>query len=225
MRTLRYGFDGPGEFVGVVVAGLVALVVGLTVWSFALVIAAVLLVYAAGGLWVSLYGKILAARRLLDTVPWRGDEQVLDVGCGHGLLLIEAAKRLTTGRAVGIDVWSQKDQWHNSREATIETARDAGVLDRVEVRDADARELPFPDASFDVVVSSLVLHNIPGRHERLRAVREIARVLKPGGRVAIVDLAHTRSYARELEAAGLSEVRRSLAIELLLPTAGTLTAR
>jgi cyclopropane fatty-acyl-phospholipid synthase-like methyltransferase len=66
-------------------------------------------------LWSSLVGKFRARDALLNAVPWRGDEQVLDVGCGHGLMLIGAAKRLSTGRATGIDIWQDVDQANNSR--------------------------------------------------------------------------------------------------------------
>src|SRR5205823_1073831 len=115
-------------------------------------------------------------------IRWRGDERVLDVGCGHGLMLLGAAKRLTSGRATGIDIWSREDQKANSAEATLENARREGVADRVELLTADAREIPFPDGSFDVVISSFAIHNIYDRAQRGRAIREIARVLKPGGR-------------------------------------------
>lgn len=84
----------------------------------------------------------------------------------------------------------------------------AGVADRVEVKDGDAQRLPFADASFDAVVSSLVLHNIPSDGGRRQAIREIARVLKPGGRVAILDLRHTGDYVAVLRQSGLADARR-----------------
>jgi arsenite methyltransferase len=160
-------------------------------------------------LWGSKVGKFRERDRLLDGIPWRGDEQVLDVGCGHGLLLIGTAKRLTTGKAVGIDRWQKEDQAGNSPEATRANVELEGVADRVEIQSGDARELPFADASFDVVVSSWALHNIYAPAERQRAVREIARVLRPGGRVALLDIRHTREYAEILRECGLSDVRRS----------------
>jgi arsenite methyltransferase len=83
------------------------------------------------------------------------------------------------------------------------------VADRVELRDADARSLPFADGSFDVVLSSWALHNIYDRTERLKAVTEICRVLKPGGRVAISDIRHASEYAGAFLGAGLINVRRS----------------
>ena len=67
------------------------------------------LLSAAFGLGLALitnpYMRRAARRRMLEAVNWRGDEQVLDVGCGNGFLLVEIAKRLTTGMATGIDVW------------------------------------------------------------------------------------------------------------------------
>jgi arsenite methyltransferase len=67
-------------------------------------------------------GKLKQRDPLLDQLPWRGDERVLDVGCGHGLLLIGAVKRLTTGRAVGLDLWRKQNQAGNNPAATISPA-------------------------------------------------------------------------------------------------------
>ena len=135
------------------------------------------------------------------------DERVLDVGCGLGLFLIGAAKRLSTGRAVGIDKWQQEDLSGNNAAGTLRNAMIEGVADKVEVHTGDARKLPFPDASFDVVLSSMALHNIYNAGERQTAVREIARVLAPGGRVLIVDVRHTSKYAATLRDAGLTDAR------------------
>jgi arsenite methyltransferase len=153
-------------------------------------------------LWGSKFGKLHLRNKILNSIDWRGDEHVLDVGCGHGLMLLGAAKRLTSGHATGIDVWSQVDQARNSAEATMENARREGVAERVEIKNADAREMPFADNSFDVILSSFVIHNIPGAEERQRAIREIARVLKPGGQLAIADIRHTSAYEKTLRSLG-----------------------
>jgi arsenite methyltransferase len=58
--------------------------------------------------------------------------------------------------------------------------------------------LPFPDASFDVVTSALAVHNIPTADGRGRAVAEMARVLKPGGRLVLADIKHVNDYAAAL---------------------------
>lgn len=86
-----------------------------------------------------------------------------------------------------------------------------------EVRDGDARELPFEDGVFDVILSNLVLHNIPNATGRESAVREIARVLKPGGHLMLVDIWHTDQYARVLRESGLSDVVRSGLRFLIFP--------
>jgi arsenite methyltransferase len=166
------------------------------------------LLNAAVMLWYSKVAKLRRREQFLDQIPWRGDETVLDVGCGRGLLLNAAARRLKTGKAIGVDLWQKEDLSGNRPEATLENACLEGVADRVEVKDGDARRLPFPDASFDVVISSLALHNIYQREERDQALREIARVLKPGGHVAIVDIQHTDEYERILRQSGVADVRR-----------------
>lgn len=217
-----YGIDAPRAvsvliFLSTAVGGAAALLYGfglthhpaiLATTIAMAVVAADLLLVAATMLWYSRVGKMRQRDRLLDLIAWRGDERILDVGCGRGLLLLGAAQRLTTGKAIGVDIWSAIDLSGNRPEATLENARRAGVADRVEVSDADAQHLPFADASFDAIVSSLVLHNIPSREGRRRAVHEIARVLKPGGRVAVLDLRHTVDYVRVLRQCGLSDARR-----------------
>jgi SAM-dependent methyltransferase len=211
-----YGLDAPTVVRRLLIAGTVLPLAGWGIlWlapahgSAGRILAYVGVSYLATGalmVWSSRVGKLRARDRLLDALRLRGDEHVLDVGCGHGLLLIGAAKRLPSGRAVGVDLWSQTDQGSNSRQATLANARAEGVGAAVEVRDGDMRRLPFPDASFDAVVSSLALHNVPSREDRRAAIGEIVRVLKPGGQVAILDIAHVGQYAADLRAAGLRDI-------------------
>lgn len=160
----------------------------------------------AMGFWMlydSKFGKVREREQYLDLLTWRGDERVLDVGCGLGLFLIGAAKRLSTGRAVGIDKWQLEDLSGNNAAGTRRNAEIEGVAAKVEVLTGDARTLPFEDSSFDGVLSSMALHNIYNADERQTAVREIARVLKPGGWVLIADIRHTRKYAAILRDSGL----------------------
>jgi SAM-dependent methyltransferase len=159
--------------------------------------------------WGSKFGKARIANKLIGSLALKGDENVLDVGCGHGLMLITAARRLTTGRAVGVDIWQKEDQAGNSMEATLANVLAEGVSDRVELKDGDARQLPFEDNSFDLVVSSWALHNIYDKEERAKAVREITRVLKPGGRAALIDIQHTDEYAQIFRQGGMENVKRS----------------
>lgn len=170
-------------------------------------------------------GKLIERDRLLDGLALRGDETVLDVGCGRGLLLIGAARRLDAGRAVGIDIWSSRDHRGNSREATLHNADVERVADRVEIVDGDMLELPFPDASFDCVVSSLAVHNEPDAEDRHTACMEMVRVLRPGGRVAVLDLSATQEYAQAFEEAGLEAVQRSGRRWRMYPPTRLVTAR
>src|SRR5262249_15128193 len=128
-----YGIDAPGVVRTLLIVGSVALVVSLvcfsgllrkTEWTRVLSQNGAVLATACLGMggymfYSSRFGKVREREWLLDLLPggWRGDETVLDVGCGLGVMLIGAAKRLTTGlatgsatgTAVGIDIWQTKD--------------------------------------------------------------------------------------------------------------------
>ena len=163
--------------------------------------------------------------RILDSIPWRGDEHVLDVGCGRGLFLIGAAKRLKTGKATGVDIWQSEDLSGNSAEATQANGKAEEVAGRIKIETADARKLPFAASSFDVVLSSLALHNIPSSQERTKALNEIARVLKPGGYLAIFDIFHTSEYAKTFRQLAFTDVELSPMTFLWCVPTRTLTAR
>jgi ubiquinone/menaquinone biosynthesis C-methylase UbiE len=171
---------------------------------------------------MALGSKVLKPRWLPDlllrSIILEGQERVLDVGCGRGLILTRAAKHLTTRRAVGVDIWRGQDQSGNSPQATLENARAEVVADRVEVITADVRRLPFEDGSFDAVLASLAIHNIPGKDERRRALLEIVRVLRPGGRVGILDFQRTRELAEALRESGMSDVVMSTPKVVTVPT-------
>jgi arsenite methyltransferase len=128
---------------------------------------------------------------------------------GRGLLLVGAAKRLTTGKATGIDLWQEEDLAGNTAQATRANVEAEGVADRVEIQTGDARKLPFADASFDVIVSNAALHNIYDAKERQTAVREIARVTKPGGWAIIGDIKNLGEYALILQNQGFSQVTQT----------------
>jgi SAM-dependent methyltransferase len=224
----RYGIDAPGVVRAHIVLGCVLAVVAsigfarpntipMPLSIGAALVAALLLFYAAVMLWSSLVGKRRVCDRLVAALALSGGEQTLDAGCGRGLALIACAKRLTTGKAVGIDLWAAKDQSNNNPQATLANAAVEGVADRVEVKTGDITKLPFLDASFDAVISMIVLHNIPSRQARDEALRELVRVLKPGGRMAIFDLLHASRYAEVLQGAGMKVQTLSRDFLWLLP--------
>ena len=128
--------------------------------------------------------------QFFDSIGLRGDEKVLDVGCGSGLLLNGAAMRLTSGKATGIDIWSPHSGGGNLA-LLWKNAKAEGVADKIEFKEADARKMPFEDAAFDVVMSSGALHHISHNFEdHERTVREMVRVLKPGGKIVLWDITH-----------------------------------
>jgi arsenite methyltransferase len=153
-------------------------------------------------------GKFIEWDRILDRLHLRGGEQVLDMGCGRGAVLTAVARRLTTGRVTGVDIWSTKDQSGNGRDAALLNASLEGVADRVQIDTGDMRALPYPDATFDLVVSSLAIHNIRSNADRKRAIMEGYRVLKPGGRIVIADIRAVAMYEGTLRALGTSNVER-----------------
>ncbi len=228
MAKVNYGIDAPGVVRGFALAALGG---GFLIWlaprlpvphlvrSILASVGATGLILGAEALlmlWTSLVGKRIAARQLVDHAELNPSARVLDVGCGRGLLLIEAAKCLIVGHAVGLDIWNAEDLSGNQAAATEANARAEGVADRVELVDGNAMKMPFADGTFDAVVSSLCLHNLYKKEDRALALREIARVLKPGGRVLIQDFRHTAEYAEALSAAGLRVDSRRLVNPLLM---------
>jgi ubiquinone/menaquinone biosynthesis C-methylase UbiE len=130
--------------------------------------------------WIFLRGREPALReKMVDLAGLNPGETVLDVGCGTGTLLIAAKRRVgASGRAFGIDpspemiVTAQK----KAKRLGADIAFEVGIIE----------SLPFPDAYCDAVLSTLMIHHLPAEL-RQRGAREIARVLKPGGRVLAVD--------------------------------------
>jgi arsenite methyltransferase len=218
----RYGVDGdyrlipaPVVFVGYLLLCLAAAVLA-GVWlgtgrmalGVGAAVVAVVLVGAGIGIRrFSRRGKFEVWARLLTELGLRGDEHVLDLGCGRGAVLLAAAKLVPRGTAVGVDIW-RPDQTGNSMQATLSNADAEGVADRIELHTRDMTDLQFPDASFELVVSSLAIHNLPGNTARLAAIDEAVRVLRPGGRIAIADLGFTRLYATRLRQRGMKNVKR-----------------
>lgn len=111
------------------------------------------------------------APRVADAAGIMAGDRILDVGCGTGILAREAATRVgPTGSVAGLD----RD------EGMLAVAR--RIAPAIEWRQGDALELPFEDESFDVVVSQFALMYFP---DRLKALKEMKRVLGPGGRLAV----------------------------------------
>jgi arsenite methyltransferase len=216
MRRGDYGYDAPYALGAFALFGLAA-GVGAVVLSMqgdrrGAVLLALYAVFFLGNASSFFYttrrGKFQEWDAILENLHLRGDEEVLDIGCGRGAVLTAVARRLTTGRVTGIDIWSRADQSGNARDVTVRNASLEGVGDRVRIDTGDMRKLPYPDAAFDLVVSSLAIHNIKSNAGRAQAIAEALRVLKPGGRLAIADIRATALYEKTLRALGASNVAR-----------------
>jgi ubiquinone/menaquinone biosynthesis C-methylase UbiE len=165
-------------------------------------------------------GKMRHRDRMINMAALKGNERVLDVGTGRGLLLIAAAKKLSQdkgGHAIGIDIWKASDLSENLRDRTQQNLEIEDVADRCELIDAPAEKMQFADGSFDVVVSNMCLHNIPKPDGRRQACLEIVRVLRRGGVAVISDYKNTKTYARIFKDAGLMVSRRFYFADTFFP--------
>lgn len=171
-------------------------------------------------LWFAMYlhttrrGKFLVWAEILSGLPLQGDEKVLDMGCGRGGVTAMIAKLVPRGHVVGLDLWTE-DQSGNRPETTQRNLELEGVDGRRELKTGDMRAMPLADASFNLVVSSIAIHNIDENNvrnhtRRFQALDEAIRVLKPGGQLVIADF-WSSAYARHLRDVGMLEVQhRSL---------------
>lgn len=172
--------------------------------------------------WVMSLGRGGIRRDALEAVGLSEGETLLDIGCGTGTLALQACDIVReAGRVVGVDASPEM-----IAVARKKVARQGRTVD---LRVAAAEALPFTDAEFDCVVSTFVFHHLPNELRR-DVLREVYRVLRPGGRVAIVDFAggggpalhrmlalilggHTDAapteLTQELERAGFMEVRQT----------------
>jgi SAM-dependent methyltransferase len=177
-----------------------------TLLAVFLAIAAIFAAIGGYMVWSSRTAKLQLRDTLLDSLDLKGEEKVLDAGCGRGLMAIGAAKRLKSGKVTGIDVWDASVLSGNSADAAKANAKLEGVADKVRFDTGDIRKLVYPEKSYDVAVSALAIHNIGDRDGRDKAVREMWRVLKPGGRLLILDLFHVGEYAAVLREQGARDV-------------------
>jgi len=176
-------------------------------------------------LYSSLFQKQKVALQMIDLLEkmngktyWQGINNILDVGCGRGLLMNNIAKKMLAEgqkdfKISGIDIFSTKDLLNNSEKNTLETIKKEGIpMDFMEIKNCDAREIIYDNNYFDLIVSSLTIHNVgrtekteqKQREEREKALNEIIRVTKPGGSIMIWELFHAEEIEKFLRSKGLN---------------------
>jgi SAM-dependent methyltransferase len=147
-------------------------------------------------------------KELIGRLPWDGKGRILDIGCGSAALTISLAKKYPRADIMGIDNWGKG--WVYSRAVCDHNARVEGVDQRVTFQNASASSLPFPDGTFDAVVSNLVFHEVAGATDKRQLLREALRVVKKGGNFAFQDLFLIEPYFGKMD--GLLEAVRSWGI-------------
>jgi len=140
---------------------------------------------AGTGVWSSRVGKMIMRDKLIAELNLKGTENVLDIGCGRGLLTVGIAKKLTTGKVIGLDHWKSTLEYNYTRQMAERNIVCEGVGNVAEIEDGDAMKLQFENDKFDIITSSLAMHHIT---EPRLAIKEMWRGLKPGGTIAIADL-------------------------------------
>lgn len=160
--------------------------------ALTLIISAILMVIS------SKIGKQKEADRIIEMLHLKGDERVLNIGCGRGMYLIKIAQKLKTGKVIGIDIWS-KDLSKNSRKNTEHNIVIEGLEKKVNIKTADMAFMPFKDDDFDLVISSFTINNILEVEKRKKALIEITRVLKQEGTLCIIDMRNIEEYIEILK--------------------------
>jgi arsenite methyltransferase len=217
-----YGTDDPRTIAELAVAGVLSVAVGLIISAYTassntlfaetglLVgpgVGFLILVVVSALYWSSRLGKPREMSKIVNDVPWGGGEVVLDLGCGRGLATVLAAKRLSEGYVVGVDTWSRARISGNDPRSVLANADREGVGSRVGAVKGTASWLPFPDSSFDVILSGVAIHHLVPRAQRERLFAELTRVLKDGGRVGVLDAGNGFEYKALLEEEGLRDIR------------------
>lgn len=188
-RKPFYGYYALGRF-HIIVALWIAfgIVIGAFLWRPAGIAILCFGAYMYLTYWLGMY---LSRQNEPYDLSWildlQGDEYVLDVGCGLGKVTIGVARLLKEGKVVGIDIWDRLDIAGVSPQRAYRNAELEGVRDRVELKTGNVLDIPFPDNTFDLVTSGGVLLAFWSDRDRLKALSEIHRVLRPGGRFLLME--------------------------------------
>ncbi|MBN1535785.1 MAG: methyltransferase domain-containing protein [Anaerolineales bacterium] len=174
------------------ILGLICLALGFIHWGFW--IPAILFLLISGYFiiaWIifsSRFGNLQdkIQELVVSHIDWKGNGKVLDIGCGNAPLTIKLAKKYPEAEIIGMDYWGKN--WDYSMQFCTANAEIAGVEKQISFKQGSASRLPFEDASFDLVVSNLVFHEVQDVKDKRVSIQEALRVLKPGGVFVFQDL-------------------------------------
>ena len=185
----RYGYYGLPKFSILIV---VVILIGVSVTIFLWELLGIVII--CFGVYAFLSFMIMQWRvgqseswQLPKILKLKGDEKVLDVGCGLGRMTIAVAKQLNKGKVIGVDIWDKMEIPGNSPENAHANAKIEGVQDKVEFKTGNVLNLQFSDNFFDLVTSSSVINNLHSKADKMGALREIYRVLKTGGKFLMIE--------------------------------------
>lgn len=214
-RRGDYGVENPLIPAVQALVGLLMLQAGATSEGAAVglsVLGAALLVVAGLYLHASRRGRFRAWARELGALSLRGDEIVLDLGCGRGAVTTRAAVAVPNGVVVGVDLWGPAPRRIGRRpvpedEIARNNAEAEGVADRVRYIVGDLDDLASDGNHFDLVLSGGGLSRLGSAQRRTAALDEAVRVVQPGGRILIGDVRNTGRFAARLAELGCEDVR------------------
>lgn len=129
---------------------------------------------------------------VVSHIDWNGEGKALDIGCGSGALAIKLAKKYGKAAITGIDFWGSG--WGYCQKQCKENASLECVAGRTDFQQASASRLPFPDNTFDLVVSNLTFHEVEDTKNKLDLIKEALRVVKKGGTFVFQDLFLIKQY-------------------------------
>ena len=156
----------------------------------------------------SLHGKYIIIKRTIKALEIPQNSRILDIGTGHGAVLVEVAKYLRKpGKVIGIDIWNKLDQSDNSKYNAQNNVNMMNLNDVAELENANMTTLPFKDGSFNYVIASLSIHNVKPKNKRKKALSEAIRVLKLNGYLIIIDIEHINEYKKFLIEKGFTNIK------------------
>jgi SAM-dependent methyltransferase len=218
---IGYGIDDPRTIIELLVAGVLSVIVGVLIANYtsssdpraaetALLVGPsvgfLILVVAVLLFWSSRLGKVREMTRIVANIPWGGGEVVLDLGCGRGLATVLAAKRMRSGHVIGMDMFSKARVWGNDPHSVLANAAQEKVEARVSAVKGSSAHMPLASGSVDVILSGLAVHYLVPRRQREGLFLEMARVLKEGGRIGILEAGNGNEYSDILNKIGMRDV-------------------